>query len=605
MTTATVEPPVAIAEQQATAASKPARLRGRWLPLIVMAAHLPLLGVHLRNLWLRPHYQFFPLLLIGIGWLVWQRLPRDRTGVRKSSALENLLTLSGGTLLCLAFIFFTPWLGALAALLTCGGLLRRWSGKAAWRQVWPAWLLAWVILPPPFAIDIRITQSLQRLTAWFSSSILDMFDIKHLMEGTVLDFPGRSLLVEEACSGIQSLFTLVACTLFFLVYKRRGVFIGATLIAAAVFWALMANILRVVVIAWTYDRLGTDLASGWRHELLGFLVFGLAIAMLASTDALLYFLFGPVVIVPQRAPLTPMARFWNYFVSGARSADIARILGRPAPKVEATLDDPPAKSRRQRGFLGSPAYACLLGAVGLVQIAAIGIAESGVASTGRRMSTKQVIDRIDAEFGEPFFANVQPDWKLIDYRIEERDSRSDLGHYSRIWEFEAPFGTVILSFDYPFRGYHPLNVCYRNGGWRLGPQTTAVPAKADSVAHRNNGTEFEMSKPTGDNGYVCFSLFGRATEAVEQTPVTPGSWMRSKLGRSPLIWLLGAEPPSLDASSYQFQIFAASGSRLTQAERDELRRAYFAARDQLMQHWKKTVLQLEESPNAEAPLAAR
>lgn len=35
---------------------------------VVILGHLPLFLLHLRNLWLmRPHYQFFPLLLAGIG----------------------------------------------------------------------------------------------------------------------------------------------------------------------------------------------------------------------------------------------------------------------------------------------------------------------------------------------------------------------------------------------------------------------------------------------------------------------------------------------------------------------------------------------------------
>lgn len=595
------EPLKTPAVQAEAPARPPARSRGLWMSALVMAAHLPLLAVHLRNLWLRQHYQFFPLMLLAIGWMIWQRLPsRDAPRTRSGTWLENLMVLVGSTLMLTAFLLFTPWLGALAALVTAGGILRRLAGPVAWRQVWPYWAMAWIILPPPFALDIRLTQALQRFTAWCSSAILDMFGIKHLMEGTVLDFPGRSLLVEEACSGIQSLFTLLACTLFYVVYKRRGIFVSLVLLASAVLWASLANILRVVTVALAYDRLGSDLATGWRHELLGFVVFGLAVALLASTDALLYFLFGPIVIVPQRAPLTRSARFWNYFVSGARAADIARILGRPAAAAEpAAAAAPPSSTARRRSLLASPAFAVFMGLVAVSQVAALGIAETSTAERPR-LSSDEVLERIAAHVDEDFFTGHDQQWKRTDFRLEERDMRSDFGRFSRVWEYEASFGKVIVSFDYPFQGFHPLYMCYRNGGWRLGAEQTAVPKQAED---RSSATEFELSKPTGEQGYVCFSLFDRDTGPVQQTPVTPGNWLRAKISRSPVVWLLGAKPASLDNSSYQFQIFAVTGSRLTDAEREELRGKYFELRDHMIQQWNEHVTQLAEP--GETPPAAK
>src|SRR5690606_16359272 len=75
------------------------RIQGRvvsLLPyLLVALAHLPLLVVYFQQLWGRPHYQFFPLVLGAAVYFLWQRLPlRSSTGILTSAAAGGLLLLS-------------------------------------------------------------------------------------------------------------------------------------------------------------------------------------------------------------------------------------------------------------------------------------------------------------------------------------------------------------------------------------------------------------------------------------------------------------------------------------------------------------------------------
>ena len=55
--------------------------RELWPLVLILLSPLPLFVEHLHNLWrVKPHYQFFPLLLIGFGCLLWPRWPRTRPG---------------------------------------------------------------------------------------------------------------------------------------------------------------------------------------------------------------------------------------------------------------------------------------------------------------------------------------------------------------------------------------------------------------------------------------------------------------------------------------------------------------------------------------------
>ena len=105
-----------------------------------------------------------------------------------------------------------------------------------------------------------------------SSGVLDVLGVDHLPLGNVIEIPGKTLTVEAACSGIQSLYVVLAATLFFVLLTQATVLRSLMLLATAVLWVLIGNILRLVVVVGGYARWGLDLSSGWPHELLGIVI---------------------------------------------------------------------------------------------------------------------------------------------------------------------------------------------------------------------------------------------------------------------------------------------------------------------------------------------
>src|SRR5205807_2642759 len=105
--------------------------------------------------------------------------------------------------------------------------------------------------------------------------VLDLVGVYHVLAGNVVEVGGRPLLVEEACSGIHSLFAVLAVTWFYAGWTRRAPLPAGVLLVAAVGWVLAANVTRVVAVAWADDAWGLDLATGWAHDALGLLLFGM------------------------------------------------------------------------------------------------------------------------------------------------------------------------------------------------------------------------------------------------------------------------------------------------------------------------------------------
>ncbi len=109
----------------------------------------------------------------------------------------------------------------------------------------PAWALMWLIVPPPFRWDFRLILWLQSSTSRMASVVLDVVGVRHLMEGNVLVLPGQRMLVEEACSGVNSLLVLLSVTALFVVAARRPLLWAGLLLASSVAWAWLANVARV------------------------------------------------------------------------------------------------------------------------------------------------------------------------------------------------------------------------------------------------------------------------------------------------------------------------------------------------------------------------
>ena len=163
---------------------------------------------------------------------------------------------------------------------------------------------------------------------------MERFGHLHLRKGNTIELPDKQLLVEEACSGVQSLFTVLFLAALIVCWRRRGILHAVPLILSGVVFAGAMNVFRIsaIAVAWQDNQL--DLSHGWYHDALGYMALLLAILLLVSTDALLLFFmasfndheYGPFAGV-YRNPFTVL---WNFISSGRRKiAGIETPVARP------------------------------------------------------------------------------------------------------------------------------------------------------------------------------------------------------------------------------------------------------------------------------------
>lgn len=249
--------------------------------------YLPWIWQHLGYLWRKEHYQFFPMFLVALGILGinrWQQSADKIVSLPKIRIHVPLLLL-GLVSLAAAFRFNSPWSGFLSACSVLLLVARNISQLPS--VVVPLFLL----LPLPFAMDVDLVHRLQGISSTGASALLDSVGVRHLMSGNVLEFAEHRFFVAEACSGIGSVFMLLASASVYAVWRQHGRLKTVLILLSAVGWAVAANTFRIFVVALSYYSGGPNLESGFLHDILGSATYlGAMLLILCSEQFLLLIL---------------------------------------------------------------------------------------------------------------------------------------------------------------------------------------------------------------------------------------------------------------------------------------------------------------------------
>ncbi len=562
---------LALPPRQVTQA--PTKVPNHWLQaiplLIVLAAFAPLMVMHGVSLWGKPHYQFFPLVLIGtlvLGYFACQRQGRLHPGRYQLAALGfgflSLLGLGIGAFLQSSLISCISFqLASISFIYSWGGwrLVKRWL---------PAWLFLWLIVPPPFNWDQEFITWLKFLTARWTGYVLDVFGIVHVMEGNVVIVPPYSqLLVEEACSGIHSFFAIITCALFFVFWFGRPILHAILLIFGSICWVLAANCARVVLIAVAQVRFNVDLAHGLRHDILGFVIFLFLVLLTLSLDRLLCFLFNSTY------------SFMSLFKKGRMV--LSKMMDSQKKKTDLGSTRWPGMSVTWVYSKPILAFALLL-CVTNYGLAALGLVEVAMPSDQKLVDALNSLTentmpaRLETRVGD-----VKYDWERLGFVITpERPVDDKLGRFSRTWSLKTPHmdDPTQFSCDYPFLNWHDLTICYYAAGWQLLTKNLiSAPLPNGETDHFYEAT---FRKPDGQHSFLIFGLSNEYGQPQMPRNLEGGNFIQNRLNK--IKDAFTRRPTEL---RYQIQVFGTSYSVINTAEQEQFKQLFFTLRNRLTQNY--------------------
>ena len=447
--------------------------------------------------------------MLGAAFLAWVRFREVPRPLQPGQTVITVLLMAVSfSILATGALFWSPWLGAIAALVGLVGLVWWAGGYSFLKSMLPAMLVLLVIIPPPLSADTRLVQDLRMLAVAWSSRVLDLLNITHSLSGNVIELPGQNLLVDEACSGINSVLITLACCLFYGLWKRRPALHIAFCLVSSLTFVLLGNTMRITLGAWLKFRFSIDILSARSHELAGLLLFMAYLILILSVDQLLVLGDHP----GSPAAVQDCADRWSA-VPGTHEA---------------------------AGSSG-----CVFGAdVGMrVRIYGMRAAWLGwlqYQAAKARPAAAQPALREGANFAMP---EQVGDWKRLNTEVPPLQKVETMGVFSQIWHYRRGETLASVALDYPFQGYHDVTVCYTLRGWDLLKQWARVPANTNVSPPF---AEVQMLNHMGLHGALWFSAVDEQGRWMAGADPNPGLG-RSILGR---FKKQAARPPV----SYQMQV---------------------------------------------------
>jgi len=543
------------------------------IPLIGM---LPMLFFELQNLWTRTHMQFFPLCILAAAYFAYFGCKGEEVThpVRRWAAIGIFLA----TLFLYAFAVwkFSPWLAHLAAIMLFFAWALGRCGNARWPSVaaWTGLLLTTLTLP--LNLDIEFIQWLQLSSSWACSKALDALSIANLRQANVIQIEGRELFVEEACSGIGSLYALLAVAVLLLIQNRRSFLVSALSLATVPIWAIMGNFTRLLAVAVGQEYFGRDLSHGTDHELLGLATFALACICFWLTE---YFLASMLYPVPAGEPeFAPVFQAYNQTLIWPQPDSLGETLPEdPQERREYMAAKAQMQARKwqwqpmlwsQKKWLVGVVVACSL------LFVVCGIAPGVLLARGGAGDFKLGLPSIPASMlgnfpDETSLPEKIGEWRRIAFNHEQRTNESLLGQHSLVWQYLWNDQLVMVSLDFPFDTWHALSSCYTLTGWKVLNQTvTTIDEEATWPWE-----EITMTNELGGYGYVDFCAFNEDLEPFTDFTGSPLE-LRLTQNSTGIVAALRNETQVVEKTTYQIQVFCESGLELSPEQREELRQKF-------------------------------
>jgi exosortase len=221
-----------------------------------------------------------------------------RRGLRPDQAGPSwpglvLLAIAGIVRFMGAYTYIS-WIEAISLLIALAGLVASWGGWAALRWAWPSVAFLIFMVPLPYRLETALGFPLQRMATEAGAGALQVFGLPAFSHGNTIVIDDFRIGVVDACNGLGMCYMFLALSVAAAVMVPRPPLDRLLLIAAAIPIALVVNVARIVATGLLHALAGGRVADAVYHDLAGWLMMLVALAILYVECRLLSHLFIPI-----------------------------------------------------------------------------------------------------------------------------------------------------------------------------------------------------------------------------------------------------------------------------------------------------------------------
>jgi exosortase len=386
------------------------------------------------------------------------------------------------------------------------GMILVYGGKKLFYQVWSGWLFLLLMVPLPYSLDQKVTQKLQFFSSQKSSLFLDRFlNVPHILRGNTILIEDQELFVEEACSGINSLFATAAVLFFVVLYTRRAWLHSLLLFFLGFLGVLAVNVFRITsltVFHAKWPSVGEFFDEGIPHTMFGLGCFAILLIILYSADSFLHVIKDILVRILPKSVSVTVAK--SLFL--ADELELDEKSRTPEKLKDETAVDPSAGN--SFAWYGA---VVLFGGFAVLQW--VGPVRSLVSEKPAFYGETLGATSPGVENLETILPANSGSFQLVSFESNDEPNASlSQAYYSTSWNFINPSNGAKshVYFHRPYPNWHRLEVCYQGTGWRVsnlseGYETIKMPLNdATDVTH----VTFDLELPSTSARYVfVYTMF--------------------------------------------------------------------------------------------------
>ncbi len=262
-----------------------------WIPVAagLLVLYVPTIYNAATSYWQTEENAHGPMILAVIVWLVWRQRAALLTRPFQPAPARGIALLVFGLLFYIvgrAMDVALFEIGSLAPILA--GALLAMRGSRVLRAFWFPLVFIAFMVPLPGTFTDALTGPLKQHVSVIAEQILYAADYPIARNGVTLTVGQYQLLVADACSGLNTMFSLTALgVLFMYLTARASVLHNVIMLASILPIAFVANVIRVLVLILITYHFGDEAGQGYLHGSAGIVLLMAALVALVVFDGIL------------------------------------------------------------------------------------------------------------------------------------------------------------------------------------------------------------------------------------------------------------------------------------------------------------------------------
>lgn len=208
----------------------------------------------------------------------------------------GIVLVSVGAFMQLASAFMRIYfISGFSFILVLLGIIFFLFGKDIGKRLLFPVLFLITMIPIPLLVIAGLSLKLKLFAAGCAMSIINLVGVPAIQDGSKIFFSDCSLVVGDVCSGLKSLIALISFGALYAYMSGVSNYLKPILFIASIPAALIANIIRILIICIVANRWGSEIATGLVHDVTGMLIFVIAFILLFSLGSGLHRLDGLLI----------------------------------------------------------------------------------------------------------------------------------------------------------------------------------------------------------------------------------------------------------------------------------------------------------------------